>query len=52
MDIDLPGKGENFTGRFTGLSADTFRENLYCKSFIILATCSSSFEFLFINWNL
>ena len=52
MDIDLPGKGENFTGRFTGLSAETFRENLYCKFFIILATCSSSFEFLFINCNL
>lgn len=30
MDIPLPGL-ENTTGRFTGLSAETFHSNLYCK---------------------
>lgn len=31
MDIPLPGMSENDTGRFTGLSAQTLNDNLYCK---------------------
>lgn len=30
--IELPGLGSNYTGLFTGLSAETFRENLNGKS--------------------
>lgn len=31
FEIPLPGLSSNETGYFTGLSSQTFRDNLYCK---------------------
>lgn len=42
QDIAMPGIAPNATGRFTGLSATTFSNNLYCK-------ISQTLVYLYIN---